>query len=112
MKKAIRKRTRKRAARGSVQTSRTTRSNNGEEVTKEDSKELTEEVADDVGYITVSGGLTKNLGDFNSCKVSVSVTLPFTDEGDASVRKAYKRNTEMVDEFLDSEYKKAMGTEE
>ena len=108
--KAVRKRTRKRGARGSVKTSRTVRED-GKENTQEGGKEFTEIVVGEPGYVTVTGGMTKNLGNFNSCKVGVSITLPFTDEGDGSVREAYERNTAMVDEFLDVEYKKAMGTE-
>jgi hypothetical protein len=109
----VRKRTRKRVARGSISTSRTTRVEGEEhEITEEVSKEFSEKVIGEPGYMGVTGGLTKNLGNFNSAKVSVTVTLPFTDNGDESARAAYARASGLVDEFLDSEYKKAIGESE
>lgn len=110
---SVRKRTRKRGARGSVQTSRRIRTaEHEEEHVEETSKEFNEPVEGEPGYVGVTGGLTKNLGNFNSAKVSVTVTLPFTDQGDDSVREAYSRGSALVDEFIDAEYKKAIGEKE
>lgn len=107
---SVRKRTRQRGARGAIQTSRATRiAGETEEDVSETSKEFQERVEGEPAYIGVTGGLTKNLGNFNSCKVSVTVSLPFTDGGDDSARAAYSRASGLVDEFLDSEYKKAIG---
>jgi hypothetical protein len=111
MAKSIRKRTRKRVARGTIQTSRTTRRDGESEETTEASKEISEAVEGEPGYVGITGGLTKNLGNFNSAKISATVSLPFTDSGDDSVREAYTRASALVDEFLDAEYKKAVGEE-
>jgi len=54
------------------------------------------------GFVAVGGSMTVNLGDYESVKVSVTVTLPsFPD--DASMKKTYTRCARMVDEFLNKE---------
>jgi hypothetical protein len=62
-----------------------------------------------VGYVTVEGGITKNLGDYNSARISVSVSLPCgpTIEG---AKEAYISISELVDTLLNEEYEKAIGT--
>lgn len=69
---------------------------------------------DEVGTVAVGGSLTKNLGDFNSVKVSTVVTLPVgISEEDwpayrEQVRLTKTRASELVEEFLDEEYEAAV----
>lgn len=59
-------------------------------------------------YVRVDGGLTKNLGEYESAKLSVSISIPCHPE-DKSIRKAYGRVSGLVEECLDAEYSKVMG---
>ena len=63
-----------------------------------------------MGFVTVEGGITKNLGDYNSARIGVVVSLPCqpTEEG---VKDAYKRISKMVDQLMNEEYDKVMSTE-
>lgn len=111
-----RKRTRRASGRGSV-VKQSTVLVEGE--TDETSSEISEDFDvplsgnQEPAYVSVTGGMTKNLGDYNSAKLSVTVTLPFDYTGeDSEVRDAYAKSSALVDEFLDEEYKKAVGEEE
>lgn len=61
------------------------------------------------GYVTVEGGITKNLGDYNSARISVSVSLPCAPTINGA-KEAYKKISELVDDLLNEEYEKAIGT--
>lgn len=101
------KRARKRGARGSISVSSTVTKGGEKSESETVSKEMTREVPDNPAYVGVSGGMTKNLGDFNSAKINVSVTLPCENTQDA-LQATYEEASELVDGWLDSEYKKAV----
>lgn len=61
-----------------------------------------------VGYVNVDGGITKNMGDFNSVRVRVSISLPCYPE-DTEIRRAYVHASTLIDELLPSELDKACG---
>lgn len=71
----------------------------------------TDKVKEGMGYVTVEGGITKNLGDYNSARIAVTVSLPCepTEEG---VHKTYKQLSKLVDQLMNEEYDKVMSTEE
>lgn len=80
------------------------------EVTPPTTKKSTSRKEDkSMGFVTVEGGVTKNLGDYNSARISVSVSLPClpTVKG---AEEAYIKISELVDRLLDEEYQKAIGT--
>lgn len=62
------------------------------------------------GTVTVEGGITRNMGDFNSVRVRVAVTLPCYPE-DSEIRRAYEHGSVMIDELLPMELDKAMGVD-
>lgn len=62
------------------------------------------------GHVTVDGSVTRNMGDYNSVRVRVSVSLPCYPE-DSEVRRAYQHATNLIDELLPSELDKAMGVD-
>jgi hypothetical protein len=107
--KAIRKRE-KVGARGTIHSGSIKKHSDGtEESLPEVSKEFTEKVDHpNPAYVGVDGGLTKNLGNFESARISVSVTMPCAPT-EAAIRKAYDKASALVDEFMDLEYKKAVG---
>ena len=113
MKKAIRKRTKKVGARGAVHVSRSVKSSGeADEHVSETSKEIQTGVNHpNPAYVRVDGGLTKNLGDYNSAKVGVSVSMP-CEPNEKSVRKCYEKTSKLVDEFMDEEFKNAVGEED
>lgn len=85
----------------------------GRELQKEDFKEERVEVptfTGPVGHVSVAGGVTRNMGDFNNVKVYVSVSLPCYPE-DTEVRRAYMHASTLIDELLPSELDKAMGVD-
>lgn len=59
-------------------------------------------------YVTVQGGLTKNTGNYESVKISVTVSLPCPPDQE-SVRATYERASDLVDEYLKEEYEAAVG---
>lgn len=62
-------------------------------------------------YVGVNQGMTKNMGDFNSVKIGVHVSLPcLPDEDD--IRRAYVKATKLVNEFMDEEYEAAVGDDD
>jgi hypothetical protein len=61
------------------------------------------------GHVTVDGSITRNMGDYNSVRVRVSVSLPCYPE-DSEIRRAYDHASLMIDELLPAELDKAMGT--
>jgi hypothetical protein len=59
-------------------------------------------------YVTVSGGITKNLGDFNSAKIGIEVTMPCLPT-QAGVEECYAEISAIVDHLMDVEHMKVMG---
>lgn len=70
----------------------------------------TSESKSNLGYVTVEGGITKNLGDYNSARIGVVVCLPCepTIEG---AKEAYVEISKLVDKLMNEEYDKVMSTE-
>jgi hypothetical protein len=81
------------------------------QVTPQNTVRETSEVKGVTGFVTVEGGITKNLGDYNSARIGVVVSLPCepTVEG---ARKAYSEISKLVDKLMNEEYDKVMSTEE
>lgn len=104
----VRQRTRTRTETGTISTNRRTRVN-GEVTEHEGPPRQIEQTVNgpEVGYVQVGGKLTKNMGDYNSATISVSVTLPSAPD-DASIRATKARAAALVDEFMDEEYKAAI----
>lgn len=63
-----------------------------------------------VGYVNVDGGITKNMGDYNSVRVRVSISLPCYPE-DTEIRRAYQHASTLIDELLPAELDKACGVD-
>jgi len=107
---SVRKRSRVVGARGTIAVSREVKSSGDAQAkVTEVNKEITTELNHpNPAYVRVDGGLTKNLGDYNSAKVGVSVSLPCLPD-EASLRKCYADASKLVDEFMDAEYKLAIG---
>jgi hypothetical protein len=64
----------------------------------------------DPAYVRVGAGVTENLGNFESLRIDVSVTLP-CGTSDAEIRAAKTRAADFVVEFIEDERQKALGTE-
>ena len=62
------------------------------------------------GQVTVEGGITKNLGDYNSARIGISVSLP-CEPSIEGARQAYKEISKLVDQLMNEEYDKVMSTE-
>lgn len=107
---SVRKRSRKTGARGTIAISSEVKSSGDvkAKVSAVNKEIVTELDCANPAYVRVDGGLTKNLGDYNSAKIGVSVSLPCLPNKDA-IKACYKEASELVDEFMDSEYKNAIG---
>ena len=66
------------------------------------------ELPENPAWVKVGGGLTKNLGEYESAKLFVSVEIP-CGISDKKIRAAYKRASGLVDAFLEEEYKNVIG---
>lgn len=64
----------------------------------------------DPGYVRVGAGITENLGNFESLRIDVSVSLP-CGTSDDEIRAAKTRAANYVVEFIEEERQKALGTE-
>jgi hypothetical protein len=64
----------------------------------------------DPAYVSIGAGLTENLGNFESLRIDVRVSLP-CGESTKAVKSAAKRASTLVQEFIESERKAALGTE-
>ena len=58
----------------------------------------------DPAYVTVGGKLTKNLGNYESVQITVSVTLP-CEPNESAVRVIRAKASSLVEEFIDLELK-------
>lgn len=61
-----------------------------------------------VAYVRVAGSVTKNLGDYNSARVEVSVSLPCYPKPE-EINQTYRAASLMVDEFVSRELDIATG---
>jgi hypothetical protein len=59
------------------------------------------------GFVTVEGGITKNLGDYNSARIGVTVCLPCGPTV-KDAEEAYKAVSTLVDKLMNEEYDKVM----
>lgn len=57
------------------------------------------------GSVYIEKSLTKNLGDFNSAKVTVGITVPLDadDEFSAKVRVAVRKGSRLIDQAIEKE---------
>lgn len=102
---SVKKRTKRSGGRGTVTTSRKTTGR--DEVTE------TKDFADETecanpAYVGVTQGMTKNMGDYNSVKIGVHISIPCLPEDD-DIRRAYARASKLASEFMDEEYEQAVG---
>jgi hypothetical protein len=79
-------------------------------VTKPSTSKETTEIKQHMGYVTVEGGITKNLGDYNSARIGVTVSLPCEPSLEGA-QKAYAEISKLVDKLMNEEYDKVMSTE-
>lgn len=100
----LRKRTVKTGGRGvaTINTSRTGREDKSRSLEIEDELDCA-----NPGYVGVSLGMTKNMGEYNSLKMGVHISLPCLPT-DKAVQKTYRKASRMAAEFLDEEYENAM----
>lgn len=106
-------RTRPRPNGGSSVTSPTgtiivTRSAYGEPITETEEVIQVPKFVGEVARIRVEGGITKNMGDFNSARVSVSVDLPCYPEM-SEITRVGTLAARMVHERINKEYEAIKG---
>ena len=58
----------------------------------------------DPAYVTIGGKLTKNLGNYESVQITVSVTLP-CEPSEGAVRDIRAKASSLVEEFMELELK-------
>ena len=63
------------------------------------------------GYVGVKGGITKNLGNFESARIEISISLP-CHPSDAGLEETYQKATAFVDDLIARELRKVTGEEE
>lgn len=81
--------------------------NKEEPITKE-RRQAVDDLPEHPAFIQVSGGMTKNLGNYESCKLGISISVPCaTDE--ESIRETYQRVSDLLDELMQTENDKLMG---
>lgn len=68
--------------------------------------ELTYEGAKEPAVVTVGGSITRNLGDFNSCRVEVRLAMPCDP---SEIDATYIKASEWVDTHLGQELDSATG---
>jgi hypothetical protein len=96
--------------RGSIIKSKTTRQDGVVQHHPSISKEFDVDFEDlkFTGHVSVTGALTKNMGDFNNVKIGIMVSLPCDYRTDAGVDAAKERAAKLMDKYLDEEYKTAI----
>ena len=80
---------------------------NAEEIVTE-RRQVVDDLPEHPASIQVTGGLTKNLGNYESAKMSIAVSVPCASD-DNTLRKTYKRISALVEELLDCEYERVVG---
>lgn len=78
-----------------------TRTAYGQEVSRDD-KVAVPIFGTTPAMVTVEGSVTKNLGDYNSCRVACTVTVPAYPE-ESEIVRAKTFASEMVDRFIAEE---------
>jgi len=66
--------------------------------------------SDNIGKVTVGGGSTINMKNYNSVKVYVEITIPTKTDTDDEIRKTAERASNLMDSLLDKEQKTAMSS--
>ena len=107
--KTVRKRTRRKSAEATIQVDTTATKDGEEKVVTDKRHSKPVAIEGEAAYVGVTGGMTVNTGNFNSAKLAVHVSLPFTHTGDESVRATYEVASALVDEFIAKEHAKAVG---
>lgn len=102
----VRQRTRLTGGNGSVTTSRA--------VTGQDDVSNTRNFQESLehpnpAYVGVNQNFTRNMGDYNSIKIGVHVSMPCAPDED-SIRETYEKVSTLVSDFLDEEYEAAVGS--
>lgn len=92
----------KQRTRGSVSVSSQTKINGSNESKETTDSAYVELNTPSPAYVKVSGGLTKNMGDYNSVRIDVAVTMPCLPT-DQDVRSTYESVSKLVDELLSKE---------
>lgn len=92
-------------AKGSISVSSELKDSGEVKSKKDETKREVESVIKDphAAYVRVDGGITKNLGDYNSVKIGVSISMPCEPTFKA-INKCYKKTSKLVDELMDKEY--------
>jgi hypothetical protein len=57
------------------------------------------------GSVTIEKGITKNIGDFSSARISVRLTLPigFTPDDVVEAKRTMKKVTRIIDDEMDEQ---------
>ena len=107
---AARTRTRPTAA---ISTSRETsvRGESIEKVENTDKVDVSLENIRNPAYVMIKGGLTKNIGNFESVRVDVSVSMPCAPN-DQAILETYGKVSLMVDDLITREQAIALGLPE
>lgn len=71
-------------------------------------RQVVDDLPEHPAHVQVGGGLTKNLGNYESAKLNVSITAP-CENTDKAIRATYKHISALVEELLDVEYDKVLG---
>ncbi len=107
---AIRRRTKANAATGSVSRAATVKDNATGEVREvTNTNEVVSRLCDhpNPAYVSVSGGITKSLGNYEFVRIDVGVKMPCAPDRD-SVVACYRENSDLVDTLMDEEFRKVM----
>jgi hypothetical protein len=67
--------------------------------TDNETSHRTVEVAGEVAHVTVSGKITRNLGDYNSAQVTVGITRPCRDT-DTEIDRVYTECSDWVEQKI------------
>lgn len=100
----VRKRTKKTGGRGSAHASRSHRVSGQEVSTRETSHEIEDHLdCANPAYVGVQQALTRNLGNYESLKLGVNISLPCLPNED-SIRDTFNRAVELASEFMDEQF--------
>jgi hypothetical protein len=78
------------------------------EETSSERRIVVDDLPEHPAYVRVDGGLTKNLGDYESARLSVSISIPCHIDND-SIKDSYERVSKLVESCLDEEFEKVVG---
>ena len=66
--------------------------------------------SDNIGKVTIGGGSTINMENYNSIKVYVEITIPTKTDTDDEIRETAERASNLMDSLLDKEQRTAMSS--